>query len=90
MSLQLSGGTTGSSQPVSYAAFVLVFQNSDYLHKKVDRIVQSFSLCSHEMPKGQSDSDRKDQISEIETQITNQEELYRQTKARLHDYLASV
>ena len=43
---------TGQVQPTSYAAYVLVFSESDYLLTKVQRIAQSFSLNSYTMPKG--------------------------------------
>ena len=43
---------TGQVQPTSYAAYVLVFTESDYLLTKIQRIAQSFSLNSYTMPTG--------------------------------------
>lgn len=47
-----SSQAIGSSQLTSYAAYVLVFTESDYLKEKVEKIAQSFSLNSYTMPPG--------------------------------------
>ena len=83
-------GKLGAAQPISYAAYVLVCANSDYLQEKVQRIVQSFSVNNYTMPKGQSDEDRLKQMAELEVEIAKAQELLKSTRARLRDYLASI
>ena len=39
-----AGERLGSAQPVSYAVYVLVFTESDYLRDKIEKIAQSFSI----------------------------------------------
>ena len=46
---------TGQRQKTSYAAYVLVFTESDYLLDKVQRIALNFSSNSYTMQKGQTD-----------------------------------
>jgi len=85
-----SNQAIGSVQLTSYAAFVLVFTESDYLKEKVEKIAQSFSLNSYTMPLGQSDSDRERQIKELNVEITKSKDLLVSTRARLRDYLSSI
>jgi vacuolar-type H+-ATPase subunit I/STV1 len=80
----------GTSQPISYSAYVLVFSNSDYLLDKVTRISQSFSVNSYQMPKGQTDDDRDKQVNDLEVEIAKASQLLLSTRVRLRDYLASV
>ena len=42
-----SSSQMGAVQPVSYAAYVLVFADSDYLMQKVHQIAQNFSLNTY-------------------------------------------
>ena len=83
-------GGMGTSQPISYSAYVLVFANSDYLLEKVTKISQSFSVNSYQMPKGQTNDDRNKQMKELEVEISKASQLLLSTRARLRDYLASV
>ena len=81
---------TGQVQPTSYAAYVLVFSESDYLLTKVQRIAQSFSLNTYTMPKGQSNQDRIKQVAELNVEIAKAKDLLTATRSRLRDYLASI
>lgn len=42
----------GANQPVSYAAYVLVVADSDFLLEKVLKVSQSFSVNTYQIPRG--------------------------------------